>query len=123
VIRRSLDHGGGGGAPGGNFDRKSMAAVSRCAMNGAIWTEAVKPLGSIGYIVKARIMRLRDPGPATLPFNALTFLQGLETLPLRTRRARRCVVTRLQRCAFERRVGRFDRLWAEGRKGCTSPFH
>jgi len=48
--------------------------------------EAMKPMGNIGYIVKARVTLLRDMGPALSPFNAFLFLQGLETLHLRAPR-------------------------------------
>lgn len=53
--------------------------------HGAVWTEAVKPLGPIAYIIKARVTLLRDLGSAMSPFNAFQFIQGLETLPLRMR--------------------------------------
>ena len=53
--------------------------------HGAVWTEAVKPLGPIAYIIKARVTLQRDYGAAMSPFNAFLFLQGLETLPLRMR--------------------------------------
>jgi O-acetylhomoserine (thiol)-lyase len=53
--------------------------------HGAVWTQAVKPLGPIAYIIKARVTLLRDLGSAMSPFNAFLFLQGLETLPLRMR--------------------------------------
>tara|TARA_A100001015_G_scaffold183114_1_gene203775 strand:+ start:2580 stop:3875 length:1296 start_codon:yes stop_codon:yes gene_type:complete len=53
--------------------------------HGAIWTEAVKPLGPIAYILKARTTLLRDMGAAMSPFNAFIFIQGLETLALRIR--------------------------------------
>ncbi|MBL6954352.1 MAG: PLP-dependent transferase [Alphaproteobacteria bacterium] len=53
--------------------------------HGAVWTEAVKPLGPIAYILKARVTLLRDLGPAFSPFNAFQTIQGLETLPLRIR--------------------------------------
>jgi O-acetylhomoserine (thiol)-lyase len=53
--------------------------------HGAVWTEAVKPLGPIAYILKARVTLQRDLGYALSPFNAFLFLQGLETLPLRMR--------------------------------------
>ncbi|MFN0218880.1 MAG: O-acetylhomoserine aminocarboxypropyltransferase/cysteine synthase family protein [Hyphomicrobium sp.] len=56
--------------------------------HGAVWTEAVKPLGPIAYIIKARVTLLRDIGYALSPFNAFQILQGLETLPLRI--ARHC---------------------------------
>jgi O-acetylhomoserine (thiol)-lyase len=54
--------------------------------HGAVWSEAVKPLGPIAYIIKARVTLLRDLGSALSPFNAFQILQGLETLPLRIER-------------------------------------
>ena len=51
--------------------------------HGLNFVEALKPLGNIAYIVKARVTLLRDLGPALSPFNAFLFLQGLETLHLR----------------------------------------
>jgi O-acetylhomoserine (thiol)-lyase len=53
--------------------------------HGAVWTEAVKPLGPIAYILKARVTLQRDLGYAVSPFNAFQTVQGLETLPLRMR--------------------------------------
>lgn len=53
--------------------------------HGAVWTEAVKPMGPIAYIIKARVTLQRDLGAALSPFNAFQFIQGLETLPLRIR--------------------------------------
>ncbi len=51
--------------------------------HGINFIEALKPLGNIAYIIKARVTLLRDLGPAMSPFNAFLFLQGLETLHLR----------------------------------------
>jgi len=48
--------------------------------------EALKPLGNIAYIIKARVTLLRDMGPALSPFNSFLLLQGLETLHLRVPR-------------------------------------
>ncbi|HOZ47387.1 MAG TPA: O-acetylhomoserine aminocarboxypropyltransferase/cysteine synthase [Candidatus Hydrogenedentes bacterium] len=48
--------------------------------------EALKPMGNIAYIVKARVTLLRDMGPALSPFNAFLLLQGLETIHLRVPR-------------------------------------
>jgi O-acetylhomoserine (thiol)-lyase len=76
---------------GGNFDwekhadRFPMLNQPDPSYHGAIWTEAVKPLGPIAYIMKARVTLLRDLGAAMSPFNAFQFIQGLETLPLRIR--------------------------------------
>ncbi len=51
--------------------------------HGLEFVEALKPMGNIAYIIKARVTLLRDLGPALSPFNAFLFLQGLETLHLR----------------------------------------
>jgi O-acetylhomoserine (thiol)-lyase len=51
--------------------------------HGIDFVEALKPLGNIAYIIKARVCLLRDLGPALSPFNAFLLLQGLETLHLR----------------------------------------
>jgi len=110
VICRPLDHGaaivmhsttkyiGGHGTSiggvivdGGNFDwekhadRFPMLNQPDPSYHGAVWTQAVKPLGPIAYILKARVTLLRDVGAAMSPFNAFMFIQGLETLPLRIR--------------------------------------
>jgi len=53
--------------------------------HGAVWVDAVKPLGPIAYILRARVILLRDVGASMSPFNAFQFIQGLETLPLRIR--------------------------------------
>ncbi len=77
---------------GGNFDweahkdRFPMLNEPDPSYHGAVWTEAVKPLGPIAYIIKARVTLLRDCGQAMSPFNAFLILQGLETLPLRMER-------------------------------------
>ncbi len=54
--------------------------------HGANLYEAMKPIGNIAYILKARVTLLRDIGPALSPFNAFLLLQGLETLHLRVPR-------------------------------------
>ena len=51
--------------------------------HGIQFVEALKPLGNLAYIIKARVTLLRDLGPAMSPFNAFLFLQGLETIHLR----------------------------------------
>ncbi|MGE4529439.1 MAG: O-acetylhomoserine aminocarboxypropyltransferase/cysteine synthase family protein [Rhodospirillaceae bacterium] len=110
IICRPLDHGaavvmysttkyiGGHGTSiggivvdGGNFDweahaeRFPLLTQPDESYHGAVWTEAVKPLGPIAYILKMRVTLLRDTGAATTPFNAFMHIQGLETLPLRIR--------------------------------------
>jgi O-acetylhomoserine (thiol)-lyase len=76
---------------GGNFDWEKHAErfpglnQPDPSYHGAVWTQAVKPLGPIAYIIKARVTLLRDLGSSMSPFNAFQFIQGLETLPLRMR--------------------------------------
>jgi O-acetylhomoserine (thiol)-lyase len=51
--------------------------------HGLNFVEALKPMGNLAYILKARVILLRDLGPALSPFNSFLLLQGLETLHLR----------------------------------------
>lgn len=51
--------------------------------HGIKFVDALRPLGNIAYIIKARVTLLRDIGPAVSPFNSFLFLQGLESLHLR----------------------------------------
>jgi O-acetylhomoserine (thiol)-lyase len=46
----------------------------------------VEQFGNLAFILRARLLGLRDLGPALSPFNAWMFLQGLETLHLRMQR-------------------------------------
>ena len=76
----------------GNFDwaahpeRQPMLNSPDPSYHGAVWTEAVKPLGPIAYILKARVTLLRDMGAALSPFNAFLTLQGVEIVALRMQR-------------------------------------
>ncbi len=76
---------------GGTFDWEAHAARQPAlntpdpSYHGAVWSQAVKPLGPIAYILKLRVTLLRDLGAALSPFNAFLFIQGIETLPLRMR--------------------------------------
>jgi O-acetylhomoserine (thiol)-lyase len=77
---------------GGNFpwedfaERQPALNLPDPSYHGAVWSQAVKPLGPIAYIIKARVTLLRDIGSALSPFNAFLTLQGVETLPLRIER-------------------------------------
>src|SRR3954464_8682121 len=76
---------------GGNFDwaahqeRFPTLNAPDPSYHGAVWSEAVKPLGPIAYLIRARVVLLRDVGACMSPFNAFQFIQGIETLPLRMR--------------------------------------
>jgi len=108
LLARPLDHGaaivvysttkyiGGHGTSiggvivdGGNFDweahpeRQPLLNTPDRSYHGAVWTQAVKPMGPIAYIIRARVVLLRDLGSALSPFNAFQIIQGVETLPLR----------------------------------------
>ena len=71
----------------GKFDwtngKFPLIAEPEPSYHGLNFVEALKPLGNIAYIMKARVTLLRDLGPALSPFNSFLFLQGLETLQLR----------------------------------------
>jgi len=71
----------------GKFDwtngKFPLIAAPDPSYHGINFVEALKPLGNIAYIIKARVTLLRDLGPALSPFNSFLFLQGLETLHLR----------------------------------------
>lgn len=76
---------------GGNFnweknpERFPTLNTPDPSYHGAVWTQAVKPLGPIAYVLRIRVTLLRDVGAALSPFNAFQLIQGLETLPLRIR--------------------------------------
>jgi len=111
LIARPLDHGaaivvysstkylGGHGnsiggliVDGGNFDwekfpeRQPALNTPDPSYHGAVWVEAVKPLGPVAYIIRARVILLRDLGASLAPLNAFLTLQGVETLALRIER-------------------------------------
>jgi O-acetylhomoserine (thiol)-lyase len=56
------------------------------AYHGVVFTEALKPIGNVAYIIYMRTHWLRDTGAAMSPFAAFLFLLGIETLPLRMER-------------------------------------
>ena len=53
------------------------------AYHGVVFTEALKPVGNVAYVVHIRTHWLRDTGGCMSPFAAFLFLLGLETLHLR----------------------------------------
>lgn len=54
--------------------------------HGLVFTEALKPLGNLAYIIHVRTHWLRDTGAAMSPFASFLFLLGIETLHLRLER-------------------------------------
>jgi O-acetylhomoserine (thiol)-lyase len=71
----------------GKFDwtngKFPLIADPEPSYHGLEFVKALEPLGNIAYIIKARVVLLRDFGPAPSPFNSFLFLQGIETLHLR----------------------------------------
>ncbi len=53
--------------------------------HGAVWGDAVPQLtgANIPFVIRARVVLLRDLGSAISPFNSFQIIQGLETLALR----------------------------------------
>jgi O-acetylhomoserine (thiol)-lyase len=76
---------------GGNFDwikdrkRQPLLNEPDQSYGGAIWTDAVPVLtgANIPFIIRFRVVLLRDTGAPLAPFNAWQIIQGLETVSLR----------------------------------------
>ncbi|KLK92316.1 O-acetylhomoserine aminocarboxypropyltransferase [Microvirga vignae] len=73
---------------GGSFnfagdDRYPMLSKPRPEYGGMVLGET---FGNFGFAIAARVLGLRDLGPALSPFNAFLILNGIETLPLRMQR-------------------------------------
>jgi len=83
---------GGAIIDSGTFDweanpaRQPALTTPDPSYHGAVWTQAVKGIGPVAYIIKARTTLLRDLGAALSPFNAFLFIQGIETVALRVER-------------------------------------
>src|SRR5215218_5799295 len=79
---------------GGKFDWKASGRFPGftepdASYHGLVYTDVFTEANfgaNIAYIIKLRVQGLRDFGAAMSPFNAWTFIQGLETLPLRMER-------------------------------------
>jgi O-acetylhomoserine (thiol)-lyase len=74
----------------GTFDwlksgRYPMLSQPNPSYNGMVLAET---FGNFAFAIAARVLSLRDLGPAIAPLNAFLFINGLETLPLRM--ARHC---------------------------------
>ncbi len=73
---------------GGHFDWAASGKFPALtepdpSYHGVRFTEAAGPAA---YIIRARVILLRDTGSTLSPFNSFLFLQGLETLSLRVER-------------------------------------
>jgi O-acetylhomoserine (thiol)-lyase len=73
---------------GGSFnwigdDRYPMLSKPRPEYGGMVLGET---FGNFAFAIAARVLGLRDLGPALSPFNAFMLLNGIETLPLRMQR-------------------------------------
>ena len=79
---------GGAIVDGGTFDwsksgKYPMLSEPRPEYGGIVLHET---FGNFAFAIAARVLGLRDLGPAISPFNAFLILTGLETLPLRMQR-------------------------------------
>ena len=85
-------HIGGAIVDGGTFDWAADPArwPEFCApdeaYHGAVFAEALKPLGNIAYIIHIRTHWLRDTGACMSPFASFLTLLGVETLHVRIER-------------------------------------
>ncbi|NLE37767.1 MAG: O-acetylhomoserine aminocarboxypropyltransferase/cysteine synthase [Pirellulaceae bacterium] len=85
-------HIGGAVVDGGTFpweenpDRWRQFAKPDPSYHGVVFTEALKPLGNIAYIIHMRTHWLRDTGACQSPFGSFLTLLGVETLELRLQR-------------------------------------
>ena len=76
---------------GGNFDwikdrkRQPLLNEPDQSYGGAVWADAVPQLtgANIPFVIRARVVLLRDLGAPLSPFNAFQIIQGLETVALR----------------------------------------
>jgi len=73
--------------------------------HGLVLEQALRPIGNIAYIIRARTHVLRDMGGCQSPFGAFLFLLGLETLHLRMK----------QHCANARAIAE----WLEAHPAVT----
>ncbi|NKC16583.1 MAG: aminotransferase class I/II-fold pyridoxal phosphate-dependent enzyme [Gammaproteobacteria bacterium] len=64
----------------GNKERFRRLNEPDVSYHGVVYTEAV---GELAYIIRARVVPLRNTGAAIAPQNAFLAIQGIETLPLR----------------------------------------
>ncbi len=85
-------HVGGAIVDGGTFqwDKEPAKWPEFCApddaYHGVVFTEALKPIGNIAYIIHIRTHWLRDTGGCMSPFAGFLFLLGVETLHVRMQR-------------------------------------
>jgi O-acetylhomoserine (thiol)-lyase len=73
----------GGKFPWAGDARYPMLSQPRPEYGGMVLAET---FGNFGFAIAARVLSLRDLGPALSPFNAFMLLTGIETLPLRMQR-------------------------------------
>ena len=100
---------------GGNFDweahpaRQPLLNTPDPSYHGAVWTQAVKPLGPIAYILKMRVTLLRDLGAAMARSTRSCSCKG----------SKRCRCA----CASTARTRWRSRNFLAERKGVTRVIH
>ena len=83
--------------------------------HGAVWGDVVPQLtgANIPFIIRARVVLLRDLGSAISPFNAFQIIQGLETVALRMK----------QHCENAEKVKKFLKKHSKVEKVIYSTLH
>ena len=82
---------GGAIVDGANFDwtavpeRQPLLNEPDGSYHGVEWATAIPQMfgAQLAFVIRARVVVLRDQGGAITPTNSFNFIQGLETLPLR----------------------------------------
>ncbi|MCP4857646.1 MAG: O-acetylhomoserine aminocarboxypropyltransferase/cysteine synthase, partial [Fuerstiella sp.] len=77
------------GTPHASSSRASLAGETfgtPTSYNGIRWAHDLGDLAPLAYILRMRVIPLRNLGACISPDNAWMFLQGIETLPLRMER-------------------------------------
>ena len=98
-----------------NKDRQPNIWKPDPSYHGVVWGDAVPQLtgANIPYLVRARVVLLRDLGSAISPFNAFQIIQGLETVALRMK----------QHCANAEKVKDFLKKHSKVQKVIYSTLH
>ena len=98
-----------------NKDRQPNIWKPDPSYHGVVWGDAVPQLtgANIPYLVRARVVLLRELGSAISPFNAFQIIQGLETVALRMK----------QHCANAEKVKDFLKKHSKVQKVIYSTLH
>ena len=103
---------------GAHADRFPGLTQPDPSYNGVVFWDALGGLGGPAYVVRARVLGLRDLGPAISPHNAFLLIQGIETLSLRMDRH---VSNALEIARWLESRDEVQQVWYAGLE--SSPWH